>query len=61
MKIKKCKCGSTDFADINLVVKEITKLFLPEISEGSWNFTHRNDKIKEYISLYIEIIKNRSI
>ena len=38
------------YADINLVVKEITRLFLPETSEGSWNFTHRNDKIKEHIS-----------
>ena len=38
------------YADINLVVKEITRLFLPETSEGSWNFTHRNDKVKEHIS-----------
>lgn len=34
---------------IDKTIREITLLFLPEVSEGSWNFTHRNDKIKDLI------------
>jgi len=35
--------------EFDKVLVDITDLFLPEVSQGSWNFTHRNDDIKKII------------